>query len=317
MANEIQTKKPSTIVEATELRIKELTTEKTLVLPDNYAVGNALKSAWLILQTVKSKDNDPALTWCTQSSIANALLNMCILGLNPAKSQCYFIVYGKELTMMPSYMGKCAIAKRIKGIETEPIATLIYDGDKIEIGFNEIREEMVTKHETSWANKVKGVIQGVYATVTFKRANDTIIRSVVMTKKEVEESWKGIKQKGYLHQNFAGEFYKRTAINRLLKPIINSSLDTDIVGETLQKVTNDQYDFNTENADTLEEVKEEIEENANKGEKISFEEDPEEDAPKKDIVNQYLEEEKKVKAAAKINRALDTSFEVETEDIPY
>jgi len=299
--NELQTKKPLTIVEATELRIKELTTEKTLVLPDNYAVGNALKSAWLILQTVKSKDNEPALTWCSQSSIANALLNMCILGLNPAKSQCYFIVYGNELTMMPSYMGKCAIAKRIKGIETEPIATLIYEGDKIEIGFNEIREEMVTKHETSWANKVKGVIQGVYATVTFKRENDTIIRSAVMTKKEVEESWKGIKQKGYLHQNFAGEFYKRTAINRLLKPIINSSTDADIVGETLQKVTNDQYDFNTDNAETLEEVKEEIEENANKGEKISFEEEPE-----KDIVEQY-------KKNTKVEEKKETPKEVKTE----
>jgi len=301
MANEIEKKKPSTIVEATELRIKELTTEKTLVLPDNYAVGNALKSAWLILQTVKSKDNEPALTWCSQSSIANALLNMCILGLNPAKSQCYFIVYGNELTMMPSYMGKCAIAKRIKGIETEPIATLIYEGDKIEIGFNEIREETVTKHETSWANKVKGVIQGVYATVTFKRENDTIIRSAVMTKKEVEESWKGIKQKGYLHQNFAGEFYKRTAINRLLKPIINSSTDADIVGETLQKVTNDQYDFNTDNAETLEEVKEEIEENANKGEKISFEEEPE-----KDIVEQY-------KKNTKVEEKKETPKEVKTE----
>jgi recombination protein RecT len=34
---------------------------------------------------------------CTRDSIANALLDMAVQGLNPAKKQGYFIAYGKQL----------------------------------------------------------------------------------------------------------------------------------------------------------------------------------------------------------------------------
>lgn len=48
--------------------------------PPNYSVGNALKAAYLIYQ------NDPKLQKCTNASVANALLDMCISGLNPSKN---------------------------------------------------------------------------------------------------------------------------------------------------------------------------------------------------------------------------------------
>ena len=71
-----------------------------LALPANYNAQNALKSAFFKLQGVKTSKKDglrPALLHCTKESIANALLDMVTQGLSPAKTQCYFIVYGKEL----------------------------------------------------------------------------------------------------------------------------------------------------------------------------------------------------------------------------
>ena len=56
-----------------------------LNLPANYSVGNAITSAWLILQNTFDKEKRPVLTSCTKESVANALLDMAIMGLNPAK----------------------------------------------------------------------------------------------------------------------------------------------------------------------------------------------------------------------------------------
>lgn len=295
--NELQTKKPLTIVEATENKIRELVEKKQLTLPSNYAVGNALKSAWLILQDTKDKNQNPVLEVCTKASIANALLHMCILGLNPAKTQGYFIPYGQNLTWMTSYMGKCAVLKRIKGIDTEPVATLMYQGDKIKLGFNELGEEMITQHETSWENKLTGIIEGVYATVIVKNGDKEVKRSAVLTKAEVEESWKGAKQKGYGHNNFRGEFFKKTAINRLSKMIISTSNDDDLLAEALVQNESEHYNFDIKNADTIEEVEEEIHTNANTGEVIGFtKEEVEEEAQpeeKEDVVEEYLKQEKK------------------------
>lgn len=95
-------------------RVLELTNKGRLNLPKNYSVGNALSSAWLIIQDLKDKNNKPALEVCTKESIANALLEMAILGLNPVKKQGYFIVYGNRLGWFTSYFGKCASIKRLK-----------------------------------------------------------------------------------------------------------------------------------------------------------------------------------------------------------
>ncbi|NLV81872.1 MAG: recombinase RecT, partial [Synergistaceae bacterium] len=75
-------------------RLHELEATGQLIFPPNYAVGNALKSAYLILQETKDKDGRPVLETCTKTSIANSLLDMVIQGLNPVKKQCYFIPFG-------------------------------------------------------------------------------------------------------------------------------------------------------------------------------------------------------------------------------
>ena len=221
------------ISDSVQNRITELAQDRRLVLPPNYSVGNALASAWLILQNVKDRNGQPALKVCTKESIANALLDMAIMGHNPAKKHGYFIVYGDQLTWFPSYFGKCASLKRIDGIEHEPVATLIYDGDEIVLEHNELGEEIIIEHKTSWQNKLKGDIVGAYATVDFKGVK----RSAVMSMKEIKEAWTKNPSPANRrdHTEFTGEFAKRTVINRLVKMILQTSNDDDHMAETINK----------------------------------------------------------------------------------
>ncbi|MFA5739013.1 MAG: recombinase RecT, partial [Bacteroidales bacterium] len=139
-----------TIADVVQNRVNELVQGGRLNLPANYSVGNAMSSAWLILQSVVDKDKKPALEVCTKESVVNALLDMAILGLNPAKQQGYFIAYGNRLAWSTSYFGNQAAVSRLKGFEDLPRAALIYDGDTVELGHDEFGEEYVVKHETTW-----------------------------------------------------------------------------------------------------------------------------------------------------------------------
>lgn len=91
------------IVDIVSEKVNEFLKSRQLDLPRNYSLDNALKSAYLTLNTVKDKNDKPVMTdgklteVCTRASIANAVLDMVIQGLNPSKKQCYFIVYGKTL----------------------------------------------------------------------------------------------------------------------------------------------------------------------------------------------------------------------------
>lgn len=253
------------ISDSVQNRVTQLANEGRLNLPENYSVGNAMASAWLIIQDTKDKNGRPALEVCTKESIANALLEMVILGHNPAKKHGYFIVYGNRLSWFPSYFGKAATVKRIKGIEHEPVATLIYEGDGIELGHNELGEEYVVSHKTSWANKVKNNIVGVYATV--KQGN--ITRSAVLTEAEVKEAWLRNPGQKRDHVDFKGEFMKRTAINRLVKPIIQTSNDDDLLAETMIANEYQHYDFEGQTVEVAEEKAQlEVDTNANTGEVI-------------------------------------------------
>ena len=267
-------------------RVLELTNKGRLNLPKNYSVGNALSSAWLIIQDLKDKNNKPALEVCTKESIANALLEMAILGLNPVKKQGYFIVYGDRLGWFTSYFGKCASIKRLKGIETEPIGTIIYEGDNVEIGYNELGEEIVLSHKTTWENKLKNNRVGAYATVI---ANG-IKRSALMTKTEIKESWLKNPSPSNKrdHIDFEGEFMKRTVINRLVKMILQTSNDDDLLAETMIKNEDEMYDAIQQDyiETTANEVKEEIETKANASEQLSFQEEIKEE--KKIIPNDKI-----------------------------
>lgn len=259
--------KQNELVDSVTNRVLALQEENKLNLPKNYSVGNALNSAWLQILQTKDKNLKPATQVCTKTSIANAMLEMAIMGQNPAKTQGYFIVYGDQLQWFPSYFGKCASLKRIKGIETEPIGTLIYDGDKITLGHNELGEEVIKDHETTWENKMKGKIVGAYATVFFKG----IKRSAVMTREEINECWnaqkliKGYKvEKDETKNKFVGEFCKRTVINRVTKMILKTSNDDDLLIDTIIENEERHYDFNEPSKETQFTNVVEAQENANK-----------------------------------------------------
>jgi recombination protein RecT len=246
------------LTEKTESRVNELIKSGRLNLPADYSVGNAMSSARLILEQTKDRNGNSVLQSCNQASIANALLEMAILGLNPAKKQCYFIAYGNQLSLFTSVFGKISALKRLDGIDTEPIATIIYEGDKFDLLVDEDGNEVVTNHITSWANKTSEKYQGAYATLKVKGVK----KSAVMTMAQIKEAWsKSISNKN--HEQFTTEFMKRTVINRLIKYILQTTSDANLLTETLIKNEEQHYDFNSEEA-----VEEEIKTNANTGEVI-------------------------------------------------
>jgi len=237
-----------TIADIVQKRIDELVKNGCLDIPKDYSVGNAISSAWLILQRTVDKAKQPVLQVCSQASIANALLDMAILGLSPSKDQGYFIAYGKELTWFTSYFGYQAAVSRLKLSEGLPVANVIYDGDNVTLGENDAGEEAILEHERSWANKVKGVINGAYADIKY----DGKTRSAVMTMQEIKEAW-SMSQTHKDHTQFTGEYAKRTVINRLLKGILKTSTDQDLLAETLIKTEQEHYEF--DNTSVIETVK--------------------------------------------------------------
>jgi recombination protein RecT len=273
-----------TIADVVQNRVKGLITDGRLNIPADYSVGNALSSAWLILQQTVDKNKQPALAVCSKDSIANALLDMTILGLSPAKDQGYFIVYGNQLTWFTSYFGYEAALSRMKEVDGPVIANIIYEGDTVTLGENEHGEECIEEHERSWANKVKGIIAGAYADVMVSGKR----RSAVMTMAEIREGWSK-SQTDKDHKVFTGEFAKRTVKNRLMKVILKTSTDQDLLAETLLKTEQARFDFENENENVIESVKKDaIEETGSKKipEKVVLDPEPLEKEPKQHPVNE-------------------------------
>lgn len=247
-----------------------------LVLPPNYNASNALKSAFFRLQEVKDRNNRPALEVCTRESVANALLDMVTQGLSPAKTQCYFIVYGDQLQLNRSYFGTQAVLKRLTNVK-DIWANVIFEGDVFEYEVDRGREKLL-KHETQFLNRDNKIL-GAYAVVQTEEDEELL---TVMTKKEIDASWGQSKTKGAVHNKFPQEMAKRTVINRAAKAFINTSDDSDLLVEAINNSTENEYD---ERVDVTpeQEAQHQIEQNANKEEL-----DIEPEAPKQEEV-EYVE----------------------------
>ncbi|KIL23762.1 hypothetical protein B4127_2695 [Bacillus pumilus] len=229
--------------------------DEGLVLPSNYNASNALKSAFFKLQELKDKDGRPALESCSRESIANSLLDMVVQGLSPAKTQCYFIPYGKQLQLNRSYFGTQAVLKRLTNVK-DIWANVIFAGDVFDYEIDGGREKLI-KHETKFENRDKPII-GAYAVV---KTIDDMELLTIMTKKEIETSWSQAKTKA-VQNKFPQEMAKRTVINRAAKNFINTSDDSDLLVQAINNSTENEYD--NERVDvTPDEVKKEISENAN------------------------------------------------------
>ncbi len=248
------------IVDGVLVRVKELESLNAIKIPKDYSVENSLKFAYLILVETVDRDKNPALSVCTAESIGNALLDMVVKGLNPAKKQCYFIVRGKKLTMMPSYFGNVHLAKTLGGIKNV-VANIIYKDDVFEYEIDTVSgRKKVLKHEQKLDNIDIGKIKGAYATVEFQDGSTDV---EPMTYAQILKAWDQGDMKGNsgAHKNFTDQMAKRTVINRACKSIINSSDDSSL-----------ELPESDDNESTFAIVQEEIKENANKGGPIGFEE---------------------------------------------
>jgi len=224
-------------------KVTKLQKNNQLVLPPNYSPQNALMSAWLELQHITTKNNQPVLQVCSQASIANALYEMVIFGLNPAKKQCYFIAYGKQLIMQPSRYGYETMARRADPRIDKIVAEVVYEGDEFEYEIK-FGEKYITKHKQKLANK-NNQPEGAYCVLLDGKGN--VLKTEIMTYEQIKKSWQkspmrpvlenGELKKGSTHAEFLEEMIKKTVIRRACKQIIQSSDDSDLFVETVNNQT--------------------------------------------------------------------------------
>jgi len=247
--------KPFDIVALVTSKLRTYTDDKELILPANYSIENALKSAWLALQEAVDKDKRPVLQVCSQVSIANALLDMAVQGLNPGKDQCYFIAYGTKLVCQRSYFGTMAVAQRVARA-SDIWAEVVYEGDEFEYTISHHRK-FVTKHQQKLGNIKPTAIVAAYCVIEFKSGKAPFTE--IMTIAQIKQAWAKSKMDPNaptsVHSQFPEEMAKRTVTNRACKALINSSSDDNLFLE--------HFNRSDEEGAVLE-LEAEIEENANK-----------------------------------------------------
>jgi len=212
-------------------RINAMQESGELHFPPDYSPQNALKSAWLTIQATTDMNKKPALEVCTIGSIYNALFDMVITGLNPAKKQGYFIVYGKNLVFQRSYFGSETLAKRVNPDIADIVAEVVYEGDTFTYSIRN-GQKIVSDHKQTLESVDSKKVKGAYCIVIDK--NGEVIKTDIMTWVEIKKAWsmsktkpieKGEVKKGSTHDDFMSEMIKKTVINRTCKTIFNSSDD--------------------------------------------------------------------------------------------
>jgi len=234
------------IVDVVAGKVRGFIERGELHLPPGYSPENALKSAWLKLQTTTDKSGKPVLSTCTPSSVANSLLDMIVQGLNPAKDQCYFIAYGTQLVCQRSYFGSMAVVKNVAGAK-DVYADVVYKGDVFAYEIKG-KQKQITKHTQKLENIDGKNIVAAYAVIEFE---DRAAYTEIMTMAEIKQAWlqgQVYKEGGNsVHHKFAAEMAKKTVINRACKAFINSSNDSSLLiraynraGETIAEAEMDQ-----------------------------------------------------------------------------
>lgn len=211
-----------TTVNAVMKQVEELQQTGGLVLPKDYNVGNALKSAWIYLQTIETRTKQKAIDVCTKLSICNCLLEMVIRGQHP-KKHCYFIPCGNSLEYWERYTGKVLRAKRDTKIQ-DVVAQIVYEGDKFIYTVDENGYYQLVSHETAIENINPDKIKAAYAVVIFK---DNSKYLEVMTIDQIRKSWQQGAARGAsgAHQNFTDQMCKKTVIARACKIELDSATD--------------------------------------------------------------------------------------------
>lgn len=249
-------------------RVNELQMKGALEFPPNYSVGNALKSAYLILTESTTKDRKPVLQACTQESIANSLLDMVVQGLNPSKKQCYFIPYGNKLQLSRSYLGTVALTKRLNGVK-DVVGYAIYKDDNLKFDFDFITGKQIIKEYEPSINRNPSDLIGALGLVIGEKG---ILKVEYMDMAQIKKAWNQGQMKGNsgAHINFTDQMMIKTVINRVCKLYVNTSDDSDKIADAFNRTEESM-------ANTDLELIEELEENANKLELPVLEEETTED----------------------------------------
>lgn len=236
-------------------KVDEFQKTGQLSIPKDYSPENALKAAYIVLSETKNGKDQKALEKCTKSSVANALLKMVVWGLNPIKSQCYFIMYGDKLECVPDYSGNIAMAKRYGGLKHIK-ANAIFKDDVVEITIDpENGTKKITKHTQTIDSLGSNTIKGAYAVFEME---DGRVDTEIMNINQIETSWAqgGSNGNSPAHKKFPDQMAIKTVINRACKLIIRSSDDSVLYADEAAKDRTIDV--------TAEEVDYEINEKANK-----------------------------------------------------
>jgi recombination protein RecT len=246
MSNELSIVKKET-VDLVVSKVKQFQNSGEVHFPPNYSPENALKSAWLKILDTENKDKKPALEVCTRESVANAMLSMVIQGLNTDKNQGYFIPYGNKLTFQRSYFGTMAVAKRVNPEILDIVAQVVYEPDifKYRIDPRTGKKE-ITEHEQTLEAVDSKKIKAAYCLVIDQK--EKVIKTEIMTYEQIKQAWKQSKtypiddkgniKTGSTHDKFTAEMCMKTVINKVCKPLINSSDDKSL--KIVRKIGQDE-----------------------------------------------------------------------------
>jgi recombination protein RecT len=179
------------------------------------------------MKETTDKNGKCILESCSQASIANALMDMCTLGLNANKKQGYFIAYGGKCQFQKSYFGNITLARRngMKKINAE----IIYDGDTFKYHIQD-GVKFIDEHTQDFMNIDTDKIKGAYAVAIMSDGSKiTEVMNINQLKKAWNQRMGGLKEDATsTHTKFRDQMAKKTVINRLCKIIANTSTDGNI-----------------------------------------------------------------------------------------
>lgn len=223
-------------------------------MPADYQYVNAIKASMLVLQDLKDRNGKPALEVCTQNSIASALFEMSVKGLDASRKTCYFIVRGDKLCLHESYFGKVLQVKRIYP-NFDPHPVVIREGDEFiyEIDPKSGCKRLV-KHTQCLENLDKGFVGAYMYLPTADGGQDLYI----MSKRMILTAWsKSSSKEQTTAKQFDEKMVMKTIINSGCNMIINSTPDlafaaanSEVKGEEEDKTTHEPMDAEYEEIKT-------------------------------------------------------------------
>lgn len=255
-----QKEKQNAFVTQVATKIESMKQQGQINLPDNYSAVNALQAAYFTLTAVDFGSKQALIDKVTPESVAFALQDMAIQGLSVAKKQGYFVPYGDKLQFLRSYHGTQAVLKRLHGVK-DLWANVIWKGEEFEVEYNERGQLAFKAHKVNWkaATGKKEDIEGAYCII--EREDGTQFLTV-MTMDEILTAWSTAKTQN-VQNKYPQEMAKRTVINRASKAFINTSDDSDLLIEAVNRSTENEFEPQVKDMGDIEEVKREIEQNAN------------------------------------------------------